>query len=273
MTHQQQHKNKMSRRHLFAILGATALTGAGTYTAATYRPYIGKDSNIHIPYTATHRDATPVATTEAGKPVYQPPADTTGDKMPVLDDYTLYAPEPAAEVKVNTCETGASSEIPSSLPPFGWSIPSLGISSTLVPSGAHNGKITLPITTDGSGVWYSNSNPIAAQEGSTILAGHVNKQNYYLSPWSYLHRLSGCERLFLSDGDGHVTQWRVTEMYTVLQSKLTSIEEMWKKDGERSLWLVTCAGEQVGDDGDSGYGNTFGFGYRYNLVVRCKPEG
>ena len=83
--------------------------------------------------------------------------------------------------------------------------------------------------------------------------------------------MKGCERVFVADGEGKVTQWHVAQMYTVPQSQLTDIEDMWRRDGARSLWLVTCAGAQVGDDGASSYGNTFGFGYKYNLVVKCEP--
>lgn len=264
---------KISRRVLL-FGGAAAVVGGGWWGLSTYRPYVGKDNTIRVPYTAVHRDATPVATSDAGQAVYQPPADLEGDKMPVLDDYTLYAPEPANEVHAPACEADANkvtSDIPANLPAFGWHIPSLGVSSSMTSSGVQNGRMVLPITTDGSGIWYSPSNPISATEGSTILAGHVNKQNYYLSPWGYLHRLKGCERVFVTDGAGKVTQWHVTEMYTVPQSDLTKVNEMWQKTGSRSLWLVTCAGSQVGNDGASAYGNTFGFGYQYNLVVKCEP--
>ena len=264
---------KISRRVLL-FGGAAAVVGGGWWGLSTYRPYVGKDNTIRVPYTAVHRDATPVATSDAGQAVYQPPADLEGDKMPVLDDYTLYAPEPANEVHAPACEADANkvtSDIPANLPAVGWHIPSLGVSSSMTSSGVQNGRMVLPITTDGSGIWYSPSNPISAAEGSTILAGHVNKKNYYLSPWGYLHRLKGCERVFVTDGAGKVTQWHVTEMYTVPQSDLTKVNEMWQKTGSRSLWLVTCAGSQVGNDGASAYGNTFGFGYQYNLVVKCEP--
>lgn len=264
---------KPSRRALL-IGGGVAVAGGLVGLLATYRPYIAKDNTIRVPYTVEHRDATPVATTDAGSPVYQPPADSEGEKMPVLEDYTLYAPAPEVEVREAACEADASkitTDIPGNLPAFGWSIPSHGISASLTASGATGGKMVLPITTDGSGIFYSPSNPITATEGSTILAGHVNKRNYYLSPWGYLHRLKGCERVFVTDGHGNVTQWHVVDMFTVPQNQLTSLDKMWEKTGERSLWFVTCSGAQVGSDGDQGAGNTFGFGYQNNLVVRCAP--
>ena len=76
--------------------------------------------------------------------------------MPVLDDYTLYAPEPAEPVHEPACEADANKitdNIPAGLPAFGWSIPSLGVSARLTPSGVQGGKMVLPITTDGSGIW------------------------------------------------------------------------------------------------------------------------
>lgn len=138
---------KISRRVLL-FGGAAAVVGGGWWGLSTYRPYVGKDNTIRVPYTAVHRDATPVATSDAGQAVYQPPADLEGDKMPVLDDYTLYAPEPANEVHAPACEADANkvtSDIPANLPAFGWHIPSLGVSSSMTSSGVQNGK------------WYSQS--------------------------------------------------------------------------------------------------------------------
>lgn len=266
-------KGLITRRQ--AVMGGTlGLAALGLTAYGFFRPQVGSDGVIRVPYTVQNRGATPVATTDAGEPVYQPPKDDVGDKMPVLDDNTLYAPKPEVEVHAAVCEVDAAkvtSDVPANLPAFGWSIPTQGISSSLSASGSTSGRMVLPITADGSGIWYSKSNPITASEGSTILAGHVNRRSYYLSPWGYLHQLSGCERLFLTDGNGHVTQWHVTDMFTVPQDKLTEVQGMWDKTGDRSLWLVTCSGQQVGSDGATG-GNTFGFNYRYNLVVRCAPN-
>lgn len=263
---------KVSRRAL--LVGATA-AGVGVVAGGGlvwWRPFVGSDGSVRVPYTAVHRDASPVAVSSAGEPVYQPAGDSEGDKMQVLDDYTLYAPMPVEQVhNRQDCNNKASGITPTGVPRFGWFVPDLGVGASVVASGSSAGRLVLPVTSDGSGVWYERSNPLTAVEGSTILAGHVNRRNYYLSPWGYLHRLSGCERLFLGDGVGGVSEWCVSDVFTVPQKELGGVAGMWDSAGERSLWLVTCSGRQVGEDGAGVSGSTFGFGYEYNLVVRCVP--
>lgn len=265
---------KVSRRALLmgaGVAGVSAVVGGGL---VWWRPFVGSDGSVRVPYTAVHRDATPVGTSSAGEPVYQPAGDSEGDRMQVLDDYTLYAPMPVEQVRDRKeCNSQASAVVPVGVPRFGWFIPDLGVGASVVPSGSSAGRLVLPVTSDGSGVWYERSNPLTTVEGSTILAGHVNRRNYYLSPWGYLHRLTGCERLFLGDGVGGVSEWCVSDVFTVPQSELGGVAGMWDKGGVRSLWLVTCSGRQVGEDGAGVSGSTFGFGYEYNLVVRCVPCG
>ena len=265
---------KVSRRAL--LVGATA-AGVGVVAGGGlvwWRPFVGSDGSVRVPYTAVHRDATPVGTSSVGEPVYQPAGDSEGDRMQVLDDYTLYAPMPVEQVRDRKeCNNKASGFAPTGVPRFGWFVPDLGVGASVVPSGSSAGRLVLPVTGDGSGVWYERSNPLTAVEGSTILAGHVNRRSYYLSPWGYLHRLTGCERLFLGDGVGGVSEWCVSDVFTVPQKELGGVAGMWDSAGERSLWLVTCSGHQVGEDGVGVSGSTFGFGYEYNLVVRCVPCG
>lgn len=267
-------RNKVSRRAL--LVGATA-AGVGAVAGGGllwWRPFVGSDGSVRVPYTAVHRDAVPVGVSSAGEPVYQPVGDSEGERMQVLDDYTLYAPMPSEQVRDRKeCNNKASGIIPAGVPGFGWLIPELGVGTKVVASGSSAGRLVLPVTTDGSGVWYEKSNPLTATAGSTILAGHVNRRNYYLSPWGYLHRLGGCEHLFLGDGSGGVSEWCVSDVFTVPQSELGEVAGMWDKGGVRSLWLVTCSGRQVGEDGAAASGSTFGFGYEYNLVVRCVPCG
>lgn len=265
---------KVSRRAL--LVGATA-AGVGVVAGGGlvwWRPFVGSDGSVRVPYTVVHRDASPVAVSSAGEPVYQPAGDSEGDRMQVLDDYTLYAPMPVEQVHDRKeCNSQASAVVPVGVPRFGWFIPDLGVGASVVPSGSSAGRLVLPVTSDGSGVWYERSNPLTAVEGSTILAGHVNRRNYYLSPWGYLHRLTGCEHLFLGDGVGGVSEWCVSDVFTVPQKELGGVAGMWDRKGARSLWLVTCSGRQVGEDGAAASGSTFGFGYEYNLVVRCVPCG
>ena len=134
-------KGFVTRRQ--AVLGGTlGLAALGLTAYGFFRPQVGSDGVIRVPYTVQNRGATPVATTDAGEPVYQPPKDDVGDKMPVLDDNTLYAPKPEVEVHAAVCEVDAAkvtNDIPANLPAFGRSLPTQGISASLSASGSTSG--------------------------------------------------------------------------------------------------------------------------------------
>lgn len=202
------------------------------------------------------------------------------DTVGVTENGLLYAPKPPTEFRNASCDLKPQqngSEPPKALKNKSavWWAPTL-LSNTQVvqgaqvtPSGFSNNDVTLPAAPNG--IYYASGSPLSSNTGSTVLAGHINLNSGALSPWGYLHRLDKCDHMFLTDEHGERHEFAVTGIYLVKQDELSSHSELWRKDGDKKTYFITCSGSSVGTDGTQEVGNTFLFNYEYNLVVETTP--
>lgn len=202
------------------------------------------------------------------------------DAVGVTENGLLYAPKPPTEFRNASCDLKPQqngSEPPKALKNKSavWWAPTL-LSNTQVvqgaqvtPSGFSNNDVALPAAPNG--IYYASGSPLSSNTGSTVLAGHINLNNGALSPWGYLHRLDKCDHMFLTDEHGERHEFAVTGIYLVKQDELSSHSELWRKDGDKKTYFITCSGSSVGTDGTQEVGNTFLFNYEFNLVVETTP--
>lgn len=202
------------------------------------------------------------------------------DTVGVTENGLLYAPKPPTEFRNASCDLKPQqngSEPPKALKNKSavWWAPTL-LSNTQVvqgaqvtPSGFSNNDVTLPAAPNG--IYYASGSPLSSNTGSTVLAGHINLNSGALSPWGYLHRLDKCDHMYLTDEHGERHEFAVTGIYLVKQDELSSHSELWRKDGDKKTYFITCSGSSVGTDGTQEVGNTFLFNYEYNLVVETTP--
>lgn len=202
------------------------------------------------------------------------------DTVGVTENGLLYAPKPPTEFRNASCDLKPQqngSEPPKALKNKSavWWAPTL-LSNTQVvqgaqvtPSGFSNNDVTLPAAPNG--IYYASGSPLSSNTGSTVLAGHINLNSGALSPWGYLHRLDKCDHMFLTDEHGERHEFAVTGIYLVKQDELSSHSELWRKDGDKKTYFITCSGSSVGTDGTQEVGNTFLFNYEFNLVVETTP--
>lgn len=198
--------------------------------------------------------------------------------MGVTDTGLLFAPKPAQSFRDATCDYTPTPAAPQEVGALGtssWVIPRVHnnklepVSSTVSLSGFDNEPVRLPAAPDG--ITYAPGAQLQDTTGAVVQAGHVNySDGKQLSPWGYLHKLSPCERVFEKDATGKTYEFVVTDLYTVPQHELEDAHDLWRRDGEKALYLITCSGTSVGDDGTR-EGNTLLFDYEYNLVVKAKP--
>lgn len=205
------------------------------------------------------------------------------DSMGVTDAGLLYAPKPASEFRNADCPlypagvNGTSADPPKSVGArsAGWWAPSLRSKTqvvqgaTVTPSGFSNNDVTLPAAPNG--IWYASGSPLSSNEGASILAGHINLNDGNLSPWGYLHRLDKCSHIYMNDEQGTRREFVVTGLYLVKQDELASHSELWRKDGDKKAYFITCSGNSVGTDGTREASSTFLFNYEYNLIVEGSP--
>ena len=205
------------------------------------------------------------------------------DSMGVTDAGLLYAPKPASEFRNADCPlypagvNGSLAEPPKSVGArtAGWWAPSLRSKTqvvqgaTVTPSGFSNNDVRLPAAPNG--IWYASGSPLSSNEGASILAGHINLNDGNLSPWGYLHRLDKCSHIYMNDEQGTRREFVVTGLYLVKQDELASHSELWRKDGDKKAYFITCSGNSVGTDGTREASSTFLFNYEYNLIVEGTP--
>lgn len=202
------------------------------------------------------------------------------DSVGVTEQGLLYAPKPPTEFRNASCDLKPQqngSEPPKALKNKSavWWAPTL-LSNTQVvqgaqvtPSGFSNNDVSLPAAPNG--IYYASGSPLSSNTGATVLAGHINLNSGALSPWGYLHRLDKCDHMYLTDEHGERHEFAVTGIYLVKQDELSSHSELWRKDGDKKTYFITCSGSSVGTDGTQEVGNTFLFNYEYNLVVETTP--
>ena len=202
------------------------------------------------------------------------------DSVGVTEQGLLYAPKPPTEFRNASCDLKPQqngSEPPKALKNKSavWWAPTL-LSNTQVvqgaqvtPSGFSNNDVSLPAAPNG--IYYASGSPLSSNTGATVLAGHINLNSGALSPWGYLHRLDKCDHMYLTDEHGERHEFAVTGIYLVKQDELSSHSELWRKDGDKKTYFITCSGSSVGSDGTQEVGNTFLFNYEYNLVVETTP--
>lgn len=185
-----------------------------------------------------------------------------------------YAPDPAKEFKNATCTTKS---VPHPAPEVNnsWSIPSIGKEASFSVSGHGGEPMIIPDAPQGT--MYAEDAQLGDTTGAILQAGHVDygpgalsPQGGELSPWGYLHRVNPCDHVYEKDDAGNVHEFVITDLYTVPQKQFGETQEFFRKDGPLNLYMVTCSGPSIGDDGASA-GNRLLFNYKYNLVVKAQP--
>lgn len=186
------------------------------------------------------------------------------------------APAPEKTYDGTTCR--AEHTKPAKLDPGTWSVPATKLTAPWH-TDTHGTSPQLPDAPEG--IRYQPSMPLNATRGATVLAGHVDHApgalsaaGGELSPWGHLHEVKPCQRLDVADETGTTRSYVVTGLTTVPQHELTPSDgepspwakKLFRADGPRTLYLVTCSGPSVADAGGA-----FQFHYANNLIVTAVP--
>lgn len=186
------------------------------------------------------------------------------------------APAPEKTYAGTSCR--AKETRPAKLDPGMWSVPEQNLTAPWH-TDTHGPAPQLPDAPDG--IRYQPSMPLEATRGATVLAGHVDHApgdlsaaGGELSPWGHLHEVKPCQRIDVADETGTTRSYVVTGLTSVPQEELTPAnggasewsKKLFRADGPRTLYLVTCSGPSVADAG-----GTFQFNYANNLIVTAVP--
>lgn len=139
-----------------------------------------------------------------------------------------------------------------SMAPRMLSMPRVGMSAPIGVSTVPGGVLTPPNDVSTVGIWLDGAT-LTADEGTTLLAGHVNMIGQGNGALFNLALMQPGDIIATSDDTGATTEWRVTRVEE--RAKADGVEEsvLDGPTGPRRLAVVTCGGELTYDNGIGDY--------------------
>lgn len=138
-------------------------------------------------------------------------------------------------------------------------VPSLGVYASLSSVRFSGGSLTIPREPSQVGVDIGSA-PVTADEGTTLLAGHVDLSGTPGALVSLAEAKPGAV-VYVTDGEGRRTAFVTSALQSY--SKVSLPRSIFAVDGPRQLVLVTCGGPVMTIDGESHY--------RDNVVLTAVP--
>ena len=164
------------------------------------------------------------------------------------------APPPRVTAAASTPRPGAS--------PVGLRIPALGVDVPVVPVGVDRASGGMAIPEDVATVgWYRYGPGFDAEQGSTVLAGHVDRAGQEGALFD-LRELEPGATLVLAGPDGQVRSYAVVSRDQWSKDQVP-LERLFARTGAPRLVVITCGGP-FDEDTRS---------YRDNVVITAVPTG
>ncbi|WP_354574673.1 class F sortase [Frigoribacterium sp. UYMn621] len=167
--------------------------------------------------------------TAAPPPVAKPTASTTPSPRPTAPDI------PKADASLG------SLSVASVVAPVRIRFDRLGIDMTVTAEGVDaKGAMALPANAADAG-WYRYSPGLAATQGATVIAAHIDSRHDGIGPFSKLKNAAAGDTITLLGEDGSTLAYTVTELRQV--GKIDApMAEVFDTTGAPRLTLVTCGG-------------------------------
>lgn len=180
---------------------------------------------------------------ERAAPSVTPPPPTAVGDVPVRRATPPPLAEPAAE-------------------PVRLDIPRIDASLPIQPVGVQrDGSMEIPRDPAVAG-WYRYGPVPGADEGSAVLAAHVDSRVLGIGPLARLREMSPGERIRVRDDAGRATTFIVASVDYVPRAKLP-VDRYFARDGKPTLVIITCGGSF--DEATRSYSD--------NVVAVAHPSG
>lgn len=168
-------------------------------------------------------------------------------------------PPPAAAAPTVTTRDAAPTVVPRRPEPVRLAVPALGVDAAVEPVGVRDdGQMAIPDDVDRVG-WY-RFGPVPGDDGSAVLAGHVDDRDQGLGELAPLRAAEAGAEVVVTDAAGTATRWRVVSREQIDKQALP-LDRLFAREGPPRLVLVTCGGEFLPEYG----------GYESNVVVVAEP--
>ncbi|MCZ2835828.1 class F sortase [Modestobacter sp. VKM Ac-2985] len=143
--------------------------------------------------------------------------------------------------------------------PVRVSLPAQGVDAPLDPVGvAPDGQMELPEDVDRVG-WY-RFGPVPGDDGSAVLAGHVDDREQGLGALAPLRSTEVGDVVVVTGANGAETRWQVVSR-EVITKEVLPLDTIFGREGPPRLVLVTCGGPFIPEIRS----------YRDNVVVVAEP--
>lgn len=141
-------------------------------------------------------------------------------------------------------------------------IPDLDVRARVDPVGVQrDGAMVIPAAPTSVG-WYRYGPAPASPEGNTVVAGHVATREDGPGAFAPLRGAEPGMRVEVTDAAGTVHRYEVVGRERIVKQALP-VDEIFARDGEPLLVLVTCGGEYLPELRS----------HRDNVVVTARPVG
>jgi hypothetical protein len=145
-------------------------------------------------------------------------------------------------------------------PPQSLSMDSVGVTMAVRDTGVtDDGQMELPDEPTVLG-WYRYGSAPGDDQGSAVLAGHVDSIEFGVGPLVQLANVAVGDVMTVARPDGTPLDYEVTEVQRIPQAVLPT-DEIFREDGPHQLVVITCGGRYLPDAG----------GYEDNIVVTAQP--
>ncbi|MCZ2813214.1 class F sortase [Modestobacter sp. VKM Ac-2979] len=190
---------------------------------------------------------TPSSSTTAPSPSAAPPSGAVPPSAPALDLPPVTTRDAAPTV---------AAPVPA---PVRLSLPARGVDAPLDPVGVSpDGQMELPEDVDRVG-WY-RFGPAPGDDGSAVLAGHVDDREQGLGALAPLRSAEVGDVVVVTGANGEETRWQVVSRELITKQVLP-LDTIFGRDGPPRLVLVTCGGPFMPEIRS----------YRDNVVVVAEP--
>ncbi len=171
------------------------------------------------------------------------------------NDGTADGPQAQSELAVEIATNVSEPQVPVSITVDGAQAPIDAINTT------EDGVLHAPQDVGRIG-WWAGSAMIGAEEGTTVLTGHVDEVDQGTGfAGAHFAGLELGQTVTVTSADGTEYVYEVTENDRVEKRGALPLERLNDLDGEPELALITCGGEFVGPP----------LGYEDNQIVWLRP--
>ncbi|MCR2819052.1 sortase [Microbacterium sp. zg.Y1090] len=171
-----------------------------------------------------------------------PPDAEGGASAPPSVAAPSETPRPTAAVDVPVTAATPPPVKEGSAAPERLVVPDLQVDMPVAPVGVQDdGSMEIP-TDPAVGGWYRYGSAPGDDDGTTVIAAHVDSRVYGIGPLARLREAQPGQTVQVTDAAGATSSYTV-ESVTYIPRAALPVDELFDRDGARSLVLITCGGD------------------------------